>query len=325
MERISIFNYEAFYLDHLEGNLSEEDTRMLMQFLEEHPECQLESEEIMELDAEETFVFSGKMNLKQVDETAPVTFENAEHFIIAEAEGVLNAEKTEELQSVVSKNESLAAMKKRYAAVYFAPDKSLVYADKKGLKRRATIILWPYVSGVAAAAVIAFIFMTNLFNVSYEELNVSLNNWNPEMPNVASLVNGKNDGKDPNVSDPADPNGSIKVASKRIEKKNNNVAYVSETRLKSRPAVQLTSFDDVALKPVSTAKTDKIVDPNAPIFQERIEKNDVSMKNPIAPITNFISEKSNTEVDFGQRKSSNKKKGGFYVKIGKFEVSKNKH
>lgn len=325
MERISIFNYEAFYLDHLEGNLSEEDTRMLMQFLEEHPECRLEEEEIVELDSDETFAFEGKASLKQVDESAAITFENAEHFIIADAEGILDANKKEELQNIVDKNESLTATQKRYAAVYFKPDTTLVYGDKKGLKRRATIVLWPYFSGVAAAAVIAFIFMSNLFTVSYEELNYSLNNWNVEMPNITNLVNGTDDKKNPKVIDQSQKNGSTQVASNNVKSKKIKVDYVSETRLKSRPVHQLTSFDGLSLNPVTTVKPEKTTDPSSPPYEGPRDNSDVAMNNPIAPITNFISKKSNTEVDFRQRKASEEKKGGFYLKIGKFEISKNKH
>ena len=42
MERISIFNYEAFYLDYLEGRLNQEDSALLLLFLESHPELIVE-------------------------------------------------------------------------------------------------------------------------------------------------------------------------------------------------------------------------------------------------------------------------------------------
>ena len=46
MERISIFNYEAFYLDYLEGNLSQEDNALFLAFLSQHPELKMDEEEI---------------------------------------------------------------------------------------------------------------------------------------------------------------------------------------------------------------------------------------------------------------------------------------
>ena len=49
------------------------------------------------------------------------------------------------------------------------------------------------------------------------------------------------------------------------------------------------------------------------------------MKNPISPITNRLADLVKKEVDFRTAKASNKKSGGFYVKIGKFEISHKKY
>ena len=46
-----------------------------------------------------------------------------------------------------------------------------------------------------------------------------------------------------------------------------------------------------------------------------------NMKNPIPIITNTISEKTNTPVDFKTGKATETEKGGFFLKIGKFEIS----
>ena len=46
-----------------------------------------------------------------------------------------------------------------------------------------------------------------------------------------------------------------------------------------------------------------------------------NMKNPIPLITNTISEKTKTAVDFKTGKATETEKGGFFIKIGKFEVS----
>ena len=54
--------------------------------------------------------------------------------------------------------------------------------------------------------------------------------------------------------------------------------------------------------------------------------NDVAqMEDPIEPVTNFINKRAKSEVEFKRRKASKKKKGGFFLKIGKFELSKNKN
>ena len=44
MEQLNIHNYEAFYLDFLEGNLNEEETSQLFCFLDENPSLKIEVE-----------------------------------------------------------------------------------------------------------------------------------------------------------------------------------------------------------------------------------------------------------------------------------------
>jgi hypothetical protein len=46
------------------------------------------------------------------------------------------------------------------------------------------------------------------------------------------------------------------------------------------------------------------------------------MKNPIKPITNRLSELTNTEIDVRTAQKTQGKRKGFYVKIGKFEIER---
>jgi len=45
--------------------------------------------------------------------------------------------------------------------------------------------------------------------------------------------------------------------------------------------------------------------------------------NPIFPVTNALSAMLNTEIDFGKTRNNVTENRGFYVKIGKFEISRN--
>ena len=45
------------------------------------------------------------------------------------------------------------------------------------------------------------------------------------------------------------------------------------------------------------------------------------MKNPIEPVTARLSETLNKPIDFRTAKASKQKGGGFYLKIGKLEIS----
>ena len=47
--------------------------------------------------------------------------------------------------------------------------------------------------------------------------------------------------------------------------------------------------------------------------------------NPIEPITAGIKKRFNTDVDFRSKKATKEKPGGFFLKIGKFEIARKKH
>lgn len=326
MERISIFNYEAFYLDYLEGNLSEEDTSMLLQFLEEHPECRLEDEDLVLLDDEGPMTFNGKQSLKQVDEEGPIALNNVEHFMIAEAEGLLTEEKVAELNTLVANDTELEATRRRYNAVYYTPDTSVVYGAKSELKQRRVLALWPYMSGaVAAAAVVAIVLLTS----TYDALDV-----NTTMQNTATagVVSGQdNNEKQPEKKD--DPIQRIINETKSFSS-SSAVASNAGTTVKEKPVIRLNPMDrrNMQIAPASIngdvssrPNLSEPIDWTAPDNFEDKKGFGPDLENPIEPITAFIAEKAKTEVDFKRRKATEDKKGGFLVKIGKFELSRNKN
>jgi hypothetical protein len=329
MERISIFNYEAFYLDYLEGNLSASDTEMLMQFLEEHPECRLEEEELTVLEDEALPTYSGKKSLKQVDESDRISSDNAEHFIIADAEGILNQKKKAELKDFISDNEALKATQKRYASVYLKPDMSIVYKDKEALKQRKTIVLWPLLSGIgAAAAVVVFVFLTNMNLDSVNSMKFAFDEGPAVTENPVQDIN-------------ATPSTSETASTTQESLQNPPVKFASNTTTTKEPNEKLgkmpirkngmhtSVFDNVALKPVNVSSGVVNTEPvntvsTDPLMAANSKGSDLAkMTNPIAPVTKFISDKAKTEVDFKRRKASKDKKAGFFLKIGKFEIAKN--
>ncbi len=321
MERISIFNYEAFYLDYLEGNLSEADTKMLLEFLEEHPECRMEDEDLVLLDDSAPMTFSGKQNLKQVDEADPIALENVEHFMIADAEGILNDQKKAELDTVVAENEDLEATRRRYNAVYYTPDESLVYGAKGDLKQRRALVMWPYFSAaVAAAAVVVLVLLPNSFDDSVTGIDVS-------QASVVPVGSEKPTNEDP-VEKP-----EIKPISEQINTSDVYAAQLDPKETSEKPVIRLNPMNrrsnqqikpvnisgDVASRPVNVGEP---VDWTSTGTQVSFAPD---MESPIEPVTAFISDKAKTDVEFKRRKASKEKKGGFLLKIGKFELSRNKH
>ena len=80
----------------------------------------------------------------------------------------------------------------------------------------------------------------------------------------------------------------------------------------------------------TSVKYQPITEKTYPITQETKEEPLLAstgfehMKNPIKPLTSAISKKTKTDVEFKTAKPSQDKPSGFYLRIGKFEVSRKK-
>ena len=139
MERITKQNYEAFYLDYLEDNLSEEATVLLFAFLEANPDCKAEvegeddildfnlnAESINLTDKEDLKLFSCKEN--------EICLDNYEQWLIADLEGELSADDSLELATFVEEH-NLEQEKKVIFATVLKPNLKEVFGDTSKLKR----------------------------------------------------------------------------------------------------------------------------------------------------------------------------------------------
>lgn len=323
MDKISIFNYEAFYLDYLEGRLNEEDTRELMAFFKAYPECRLEDEDLETFSFEETkevHSFIGKESLKMVDESDAITAENIEHFIIAGHEGILDQIKKKELATYVAEHR-MEAHQHGFGLTYFEPDTSIRFAAKEELKRKAAVVTWYWYA--AAAAVIAFVFFMLIPNNKAVSLD-------------APAIYADDQDKAPEVNEkitskPSQDNGQNGV----IEFRDGH-SY-TETQKDKKTSRQLAESEREDIEELninrppllSNGAINQNLAPLTPSLQstpkqeqELLAKNTVTMYNPIEPITKAISNRTNTAVDFKKTTAESDRKG-FHIKIGKFEISRN--
>jgi len=138
--KINTENYQAYFLDFFEGNLSEADTAMLFDFLESHPALkeEFDSFEMMPLD-EQPVIFPDKESLKK--ESLPVSLgkeintDNCETYFIAWHEGDLNDEEKVSVQEFLK-----AHPEKQHDFELFAKTKiqeeAIVFSSKESLKRQ---------------------------------------------------------------------------------------------------------------------------------------------------------------------------------------------
>ena len=131
METINSNNYEAFYLDFLEGNLNEEDTALLFVFLDKNPELKLDETEFISLEDNSSSLDNlYKQSLKQVlVEEENVTILNVNSFLIAQTEKQLSPAKEKQLEEFIASNPIYLKDQNLFQAAHLKANLEEVYSD----------------------------------------------------------------------------------------------------------------------------------------------------------------------------------------------------
>lgn len=349
---IHIDNYESFYLDYLEGTLSEEERIAFEEFLAANPELQVDEELLFLDDAPEKMDPLQKFLLKKED-LSIVTDENLEYFAIGKVENVLSANEEKVFDGYLASNPEAQNVVADYQATRLQPS-AVVYPNKEDLKEKeVAFISWKMIGGIVVAAAILLLFFQLGFNSNNtkettpnavaQNNKTKKNSVNPENRKPSKMVPsqesiGENNTYVAQKNNPA--NGNSYRLPKSNERTNPNQRFSEGTKEKKdgeqlipvQPEQEKTPLAEN--KPhhptiLPQVKDDK--QPVAPTLNEGVNKapskdlasntSGSNMKNPIPLITNTLSEKTKTQVDFQTGKATETQKGGFFVKIGKFEIS----
>lgn len=165
MEKINRHNYEAYFLDYLEGNLSAEDKQDLFSFLDKNPDLK----SALEMDLNEVslnpsaIVFENKESLKTEDESI-LTLNTVNVWMLESVEKNLTASKQKELEDFVRKHQ-LEKTYTAYQSTVLKPDLNLIFEDKRKLKV-ATGLVIPLYMRVASIAAVGIILIGIAMNRS---------------------------------------------------------------------------------------------------------------------------------------------------------------
>lgn len=153
-------NYEAYFLDYRENNLSAEQVAELMVFLEENPDLKVEFEtfENITLQPELEISFSKKEALKKstIISTKNINSDNIDELLVANLEGDISEKEREELTTFMELNPKAKLESNIYRSTLLKPDLSIIYADKESLKKRGVFLLYrtQMIYGLSVAATI---------------------------------------------------------------------------------------------------------------------------------------------------------------------------
>jgi len=336
---IHIDNYESFYLDYLEGTLSEAERIAFEEFLAAHPDLQVDEELIFLDDAPEKLDPLEKFLLKK-EEVTGVSNENLDYLAIGKVENVLSSNEATLFDTHLASNPEAQKLVAAYEETRLEAV-VVAYPNKEDLKEKEiAFVSWKWIAGIASAAAILLLFF-----------QLGFNSGNPQKdPSVFA----NNDKTKPKTNSGDKKSVEVVPSSQPIEENNTFVAQkntsIGAPRPKKNPNSNVNEGEEqlIPIQPepeknllgdnkkphqptiLPEVKNDK--QPVAPTLNEEVNKapsNDLAshttgssnMKNPIPLITNTISEKTKTPVDFKTGKATETEKGGFFLKIGKFEVS----
>lgn len=210
---ININNYEAFWVDYLDGALTSNQENALLSFLEENPIIagnliDVEDYKLPELDAvypKKTKLFSSN----QID-----------NLLIAKIEGTISVEDDKFISDKIKSDTSTQESYSMYKKTVLSPDKTIVFPNKNSLKKSVRVPISHYVSSIAAAIIIVALsgyFITREFEPA-----------NNESPTITANLMGANIVK----KDSSETNSNIEFPDKRINnisQTNTSNNYIAKT------------------------------------------------------------------------------------------------
>jgi hypothetical protein len=173
-------NYELFIIDYLDGKLDSKGKQDLIAFVEANPSIKEEFEllkDSADLEMDSTIQIPDFSGLKK--QTILPENHSSDELMIARLEGDLTQNQIKEFDAVLVKNEIKQKEFSLYKSTKSIPDLSIVFPNKKALKKGGLIIQFKSIQKYAAAAAVIMLlgflgwmnFRTDLNSQSAQEGN----------------------------------------------------------------------------------------------------------------------------------------------------------
>lgn len=186
--KITRNNYEIFFLDYSEGNLSKDDTTALFQFLQENSDLKTEFETfILEeteiLQPNRNIVFENAELLKKppIISVGEINETNYETYFIAFYENDLSEKEQNNLFSFIEQNTFLKTDFELFGKIFLQPNQEIVFPYKKSILQKHNRLFFKTLYGITSIAAIFalfFLFKTVVKPTQYSEKQqfVQINN-----------------------------------------------------------------------------------------------------------------------------------------------------
>lgn len=322
-------NYEAYYLDYLENNLSEKERIAFELFLNENPELKEKPFTIEPLNLEENYTLSIETlsELKVFDDEEEINAATIENYIIAYTEACLSTEKQKEIEHYLLVHPEHQSVLKTYQSLRLSPDLNKQFKLKKQLKKGQIQNLYWFVTTSAAMLFCVFFLL-------------------PEKPSILEAKNTKNNITKTKESSKSRSKNNIQ----EVIKTETTVTYIAhrstnnhtKNHLKNLSIIGIDSIPNTyfqTILPITNQELEisqQVVPVLLDITNQKFSQTNQSitepnvnhsisyskMNSPIKMVTQFLPKKFQEIIDFRYAKATETKQGGIYIKLGKFEYSK---
>lgn len=227
---ISELNKEGYFINYIENTLNDTEQKLMADFLIQQPAAVSELEEYKKtiVKADNTITFENKSRLKKSVITTTQTgneliLSEEDYLLIASTENILTKEKAEAANELLKTVEAQRLLK-FYQQTKLKADKSIVFENKKALKRgnRKVIPFSYYAVAASIALLIGFFFIfkntttnnlaeTGTKSTQYAATN-SIKNESVALPAIANSPQNKVSSKEKVVRRKTTPSTIIKPA-----------------------------------------------------------------------------------------------------------------
>lgn len=172
--KISRENYELFFIDYLDGILTDQMICELEEFLLLNPDLREELEGMEKaMLSPEDFSFPDKDILRKIDVDFPVSEKNFVDHCVAYLEGDLDHPGSIAFQTFIKTHPEYQKELALYREAYLSPDSSVIYEDKIKLKKAIPFAgRFYFLSALSAAAAIALLVIV-FWNYQPPEIMIS--------------------------------------------------------------------------------------------------------------------------------------------------------
>ncbi|MFW5700015.1 MAG: hypothetical protein ACOCXS_03825 [Bacteroidota bacterium] len=168
MLRINLNNYEAWFLDYVEGRLAPEDQEELQAFLAVYPNKRQELElfEGISLSAGEDITFSQKNMLKKdINEGESINEKNFDEYCLGYLEGELSLPKMMEYQEYLAEHPEKKREEDLFRMTFLKPDYAVTLPGKHLLKKNKTMPMVRRVLAIGMAIAAGLTIYFSLLNI----------------------------------------------------------------------------------------------------------------------------------------------------------------